>query len=184
MEQLNPRARRDAYGSKLNRAHSPVLAYGMPWLTIAVCSLLPLLPIVALAPVVPPLAYMMLLGWRLMRPGLLPMWAGLPLGLVDDLFSGQPLGSAILLWSLTIIATELLELRFPWRSFWQDWTAAIVFILAYLLATAMVSGGRLDIVQFGLLIPQGLFAIIAFPIVAKMVSLFDRIRLKRVRRIG
>ena len=66
----------------------------------------------------------MLLGWRMVRPGLLPLWAGAPLGAFDDLVSGQPFGSAILLWSLAMIAIELIETRFPWRGFWQDWFTA------------------------------------------------------------
>ena len=52
--------------------------------------------------------------WRMLRPGLLPLWAGLPMGLFDDMYSGQPLGSGILLFSLTLIALDLIELRFPW----------------------------------------------------------------------
>ena len=184
MERLNPSARRDAYGSKINRDHSPVLANGVPWLVILICSLAPLLPMIALAPVIPPLGFMMFLGWRLARPGLLPMWAGLPLGFFDDMFSGQPLGSGILLFSVTMIALELLELRVPWRNFLQDWMTATVFILAYLFVAALISGADLSWTQFRLLLPQALLSIILFPIIAKMVSLFDRLRLTRVRRIG
>ncbi len=184
MERLSPSARRDAYGSKINRAHSPVLAYGVPWLTIMIACLVPLLPIIALAPIVPPLGYLLLLGWRLSRPGVLPMWAGLPLGLFNDLYSGQPLGSSILLFSLTLISLELIEIRFPWRSFLQDWLIAALFIPIYLLASALFSGAQIGFDQLPILIPQCLLAVIAFPIVAKMITLFDRLRLTRVKRIG
>jgi len=184
MERLATNARRDAYGSKINRDHSPVLAYGLPWLTIMLGSLTPLLPVIAPAPILPPLGYLLLLAWRMLRPGLLPMWAGLPLGLFNDLYSGQPIGSGILLFSVTMIALELLELRFPWRSFWQDWLVAALFIPVFLLASALFSGASIGLGQAPLLIPQLLLSVIAFPIVAKMVSLFDRMRLTRVRRIG
>lgn len=184
MERLAPNARRDAYGSKINRDHSPVLAYGVPWLTIMLGSLTPLLPVIAPAPILPPLGYLLLLAWRMLRPGVLPMWAGLPLGLFNDLYSGQPIGSGILLFSLTMIALELLEMRFPWRSFWQDWLVAALFIPVFLLASALFSGASIGLGQAPLLIPQLLLSVIAFPIVAKMVSLFDRLRLTRVRRIG
>src|SRR5919112_511136 len=117
METMNPRSRRDPFGSRINRAQSPILAYGLPWASILLGSLTPWLPIIAPAPVLPPLGLMMLLAWRLLRPGLLPLWAGLPLGLFDDLYSGQPLGSGILLFSLALLAVELIELRFQWRSF-------------------------------------------------------------------
>src|SRR6187551_951881 len=139
IDPINPRARRDAFGSKINRDHSALLAFGVPWLAILVASLTPLLPIIASAPVVPPLAYMLLLAWRLMRPGLLPLWAGLPLGAVDDLFSGQPFGSGILLFSLTLIGIELLDVRYPWRGFLLDWLLGSAILALYLAAAALVS---------------------------------------------
>ncbi len=184
MERLAPSARRDAYGSKINRDHSPVLAYGLPWLTIMLGCLTPLLPVIAPAPILPPMGYLLLLAWRMLRPGLLPMWAGLPLGFFNDLYSGQPLGSGILLFSVTMIALELLEIRFPWRSFWQDWLVAALFIPVFLLASALFSGASIGIGHLALLVPQLLLSVIAFPIVAKMVSLLDKVRLTRVRRIG
>ena len=184
MERLASNARRDAYGSKINRDHSPVLAYGVPWLTIMLGSLTPLLPVIAPAPILPPMGYLLLLAWRMLRPGLLPMWAGLPLGLFNDLYSGQPIGSGILLFSVTMIALELLEIRFPWRSFWQDWLVAALFIPVFLLFSALFSGASIGVRQLALLVPQLLLSVIAFPIVAKMASLLDRLRLTRVRRIG
>lgn len=184
MERLNPSARRDQFGSKINREHSPVLAYGIPWATIMLASLAPLLPIIASAPIVPPLGYLFLLSWRVLRPGLLPMWAGLPLGLFDDLFSGQPVGSGILLFSLTMIALELIELRFPWRGFWQDWAVAALFSALYLGLAAIFSGAAIIWMQLSLLLPQLMLTILLFPVVAQIVSLLDRFRLKRVRRIG
>jgi rod shape-determining protein MreD len=184
IDPINPRARRDAFGSKINRDHSSLLAFGIPWLSILLASLTPLLPIIAPAPIVPPLAYMLLLAWRLMRPGLLPLWAGLPLGAFDDLLSGQPFGSGILLFSLALIGIELLDARFPWRSFWQDWIIAIGLLAAYLIIGALVSGGRVDRALLLALVPQFVLSIVMFPIVARVVSLLDRLRLLRVRRLA
>ena len=161
IDPINPRARRDAFGSKINRDHSPMLAFGVPWLSIVLASLTPLLPIIAPAPIVPPLAFMLMLAWRLMRPGLLPSWAGLPLGAFDDLFSGQPFGSGILLFSLTLIGIELLDARFPWRSFWQDWIIAIAVIAAYLVLAALVSGAHPNSGVFIALVPQAVLAVVA-----------------------
>lgn len=184
MEQFNTSARRDQFGSKINRDHSPVLAYGIPWVMILLASLSPLLPIIAPLPILPPLGYLFLLAWRVLRPGLLPMWAGLPLGFFDDLFSGQPLGSGILLFSLTMIALDLIELRFPWRGFWQDWGIAALFTTLYLILAALFSGSGLPLVQYPLILPQLALAILLFPVVAQLVSLLDRFRLTRVRKIG
>ena len=82
---------------RINRAPSPVLAVGLPWLSIMVSSIASTILVIASAPVMPPLGFLAYLAWRQLRPGLLPMWAGLPLGVVDDLYSGQPFGSAVLL---------------------------------------------------------------------------------------
>jgi rod shape-determining protein MreD len=183
IDQINPRARRDAFGTKINRDHSPLLAYGVPWLAILAGSLTPLLPIITPAPIVPPFAYMMLLAWRLMRPGLLPLWAGLPLGAFDDLFSGQPFGSGILLFSAALIGIELIEIRFPWRSFWQDWALAIVLLAAYLVLAALASGGHTDRDLLLGLVPQFVLSVVMFPLVARIVAMLDRLRLLRVRRL-
>lgn len=184
IDPINPRARRDAFGSKINRDHLPLLAFGVPWLTILLGSLTPLLPIIAPAPVVPPMGFMLMLAWRQLRPGVLPSWAGLPLGAFDDLFSGQPFGSGILLFSLALIALDLIDLRFPWRGFWQDWFVAGVLLTACLVLAALISGASIGLGQLGALGPQFLLSVIAYPILARMVSLLDRLRLLRVRRLG
>ncbi len=184
MERLNHASRSDAFGSKINRTSSPLLMIGVPWLTIMLGSLAPMLPVIALSPVLPPFAYIVLLAWRLLRANVLPLWAGLPLGLFDDLLSGQPIGSAMLLFSITMIAIDLMEIRFPWRSFWQDWLTASLFITAYLVISALVSGADLSLVQLGLIVPQLLLAVVVFPLVSRMVSVLDRLRLLRVRRLA
>lgn len=183
MEQLNPNARHDTYGKKINRDHSPVLVYGIPWVSILLCSLTPLLPIISPAPILPPLALLTLMAWRMLRPGLMPLWAGFPLGLFDDLVSGQPLGSAILLFSLTMIALELTEMRFPWRSFWQDWMMAGLICTAYLLSAGLLSGGQMSMLQIGAILPQLLLSVALFPIIARLISLLDRLRLLRIRQL-
>ena len=184
METLHAKARRDPYGSKINRAHMPLLAYGLPWLTILLGSLTPWLPIIAPAPVLPPFGFLLMLAWRLLRPGLLPLWAGLPLGLFDDFYSGQPLGSGVLLFSLTLIVIELIEIRFPWRNFWLDWLTATAILIVYLVAAALLSGVELSAVQLRVIVPQLLLSIVLFPVVARLVAQLDRLRLMRVRRIG
>lgn len=183
MERLNPQSRRDPFGSRINRAQSPSLAYGLPWVTILLGSLAPWLPVIAPAPVLPPFGFMMMLAWRLLRPGLLPLWAGLPLGLFDDLYSGQPLGSGIVLFSITLIVVQLVEIRFPWRNFWLDWLTASAILVPYLVVAALLSGARLTMVQMVVIMPQLLLSIVLFPIVARIVAMLDRLRLRRVRRL-
>jgi rod shape-determining protein MreD len=184
MEALNPRSRRDPFGSRINRTHSPIVAIGLPWVSVMLGSLTPWLPVIAPAPVMPPFGFLMLLAWRLLRPGLFPLWAGLPLGLFDDLYSGQPFGSGILLFSLTLLAIELIEFRFPWRGFLFDWALATAVIAAYLAAGALVSGAELTPVQLTVIGPQLLLSVVLYPFVAHLVALLDRLRLMRMRRVG
>ena len=161
----------------LNRAHSPVLALSTPWLSILLASLLPLMPVIASAPVLPPFGLLTLLAWRQVRPGVLPVWAGLPLGMADDLFSGQPFGSAILLWSLAMIALDAIEAKFPWRSYWLDWLISAGLICACQilgLAFANASGGSTAI---AVLWPQLATSILLYPLTGRLVSALDRIRL-------
>ncbi len=114
-------------------------------------------------------------------PGLLPVWAGFPLGAFDDLFSGQPFGCAILLWSLTMLGIELVEARFPWRGFFQDWLFASVIVTAYLFIAALFSGARIGGIALVSLLPQLIFSLVLIPIVSRLVAGLDRLRLMRVR---
>ncbi|MEE4287826.1 MAG: rod shape-determining protein MreD [Erythrobacter sp.] len=184
MERYAPRARADRYGSRINRTQSPVRALSVPYATIMLASLLPFLLLADVMPVLPPLGFLVFLCWRIMRPGLLPLWAGAPLGAFDDLFSSQPFGSAILLWSLTMIVVELIESRFPWRGFWQDWFTASLGATLYIFAAMVVSGGELTGAMVLAAVPQVVLAILLYPFLAQVVAAFDRFRLSRTRRIG
>lgn len=172
---------RDRFGRTINRDHHPLLVHGIPLLTIMIGSLTPLLPIIAAGPVIPPLGFMVLIAWRIQHPGLLPMWIGLPLGAFDDLFSGQPFGSAIMLWSLALLALEAIETRFPWRGFWQDWITATGLLAAYLVIGATIAGGQIDLWRVPLILPQLALSVLLFPLIARMVAFFDRVRLFRIK---
>lgn len=168
---------RDFGKPRLNRAPSPVLAVCLPWLLVMLGSLSPTWPIIASAPLVPPFGFLLLIAWQQLRPGLFPVWVGLPLGLFDDLYSGQPFGSAVMLWSLAMLALEFLELRFPWRGVVLNWLSASGIITAYLVLALMIAnagGGSTSII---ILIPQILFSILAYPIAARLVGAADRFRL-------
>jgi len=162
---------------RINRAPSPILAHGMPWVTVFLASVVPSWLVISSAPILPPVGFLVLLGWRQLRPGLLPIWAGLPLGLLDDLFSGQPLGSAVLLWSLTMILLDIVEARIPWRNFGLEWLMAAGIVAAYILAglgLANIAGASTSV---RVLAPQIIVSILVYPLVARMVAMFDRLRL-------
>lgn len=178
-----PEQLKDLGRPRINRAPSPLLAIALPWILVMLGSLGPLWPIVASAPVMPPIGFLFLLGWLHLRPGMLPVWAGLPLGLFDDLFSGQPLGSGILLWSLATIGMDYVESRFPWRGFLQNWIVASAVIAIYLLVGAWLAGAHRQPELLTAMLPQIGLSILSYPIAAQIVGLFDRIRLVPVREV-
>ena len=173
-----------AFPKQINRLHSPFLARVVPWLSIMLGSFCVGLPLIASAPILPPFSFLLLIAWRQLRPGVLPVWAGLPLGLFDDLFSGQPFGSAILLWSVTMIAMEIVEARFPWRSFVTDWLAASLMIMLYLLLGLGLSNAAGGQVPTYILLPQMPLSALVFPLAGRLVNWLDALRLLRFRTIS
>ncbi len=173
----------DPFRKTINREPLPLVAIGVPWLTVMLGTLSPTWPIIASAPVLPPLGFLFMLAWRQQRPGLLPVWAGLPLGLFDDLYSGQPFGSAVLLWSLAMLALDAVEVRFPWRNFVINWLEAAILIMAYLLfglLFANAGGGSTPLRVIG---PQAVISVLLYPLCGRLMALFDRFRLIPFRAI-
>ena len=101
-----------AAAAPFRRPLPPARARALPWASVVAGSVLTaLVPLVATVPLLPPFGLLLLLTWRLLAPLSLRRWAAAPLGLVDDLVSGQPLGSAVLLWSLCFLFIDLVEQR-------------------------------------------------------------------------
>ena len=140
----------------------PSRARVIPWVSVMAGSLITIVPVVASLPLLPPLGLVMLLAWRLLARFSLRPWAAAPLGLFDDLLSGQPLGSAVLLWSVCFLAIDLVEQRLVFRDFWQDWMiagAAIAFCLAAGRLIALPFAAQVD----GMLLAQMAISILLFP---------------------
>ena len=171
---------------KITRAPSPAFAYFVPWGSVMLASLLPGWLAIAMKPWLPPLGFLTLLAWRQLRPGLLPVWSGFLLGLFDDLFSGQPFGSAMMLWSVAMLSLDIIEAHFPWRNFLIEWSVASVIIAIYvpltgLIASAGTGTGPPAAGWVVLLAPQLLVAVVIYPAVGRIVARLDRFRLTRFR---
>jgi rod shape-determining protein MreD len=154
-----------------------VRARVVPLLSTLAGSAMALVPTVALWPAWPPFGLLMLLGWRLLRPELWPAWMGLPLGLADDLLTGQTLGTGMVTWTACLMLADLVEVRLLWRDYWQEWVlAAIAIAFAILCAWAIAcwTGGATPV---RLVLPQVLISILCFPIVGRLCALLDRWRL-------
>jgi rod shape-determining protein MreD len=144
-------------------------------------SLAPFAPPIASAPVMPPLAFMALLAWRMLRPGMLPVWAGAPLGAFDDLYSGQPVGSAMLLWSTAMLAMEVLDRRLRGRGFFGDWALAAGLVSAYLVLAALFANFAGGAAALETIVPQIMLSLVVHPLVTRLVAALDRLRLTPLR---
>lgn len=154
-------------------------ARATPIVSTMIGSLVPmLLPVIADAPVLPPFGFLMLLAWRLLRPGFWAAWAPLPLGFFDDLASGQPVGSAMFAWTVALLLIEASERAVIWRDYLQDWLvacAAIAGVLAAGYLFALFAGGAAPIFA---IVPQILASMLLFPAVARLCARLDSWRLR------
>jgi rod shape-determining protein MreD len=153
----------------------PARARALPWMTVMAGSLVTIVPIGTTLPLLPPFGLLMLLAWRLLAPLALRRWSPALLGLFDDCLSGQPLGSAMLLWTLSIFMIDLFDQRTIFRAFAQDWLIAAVAIAFCLI------GGRLFATPLGahvdsVLLAQMIVSILLFPLAARVVAWVDRRR--------
>ena len=165
------------YVPRLGRHPSRFRLAGTPVITVMLGSAVTVLPVIAQAPVMPPFGLLLLLSWRLLRPELWRTWIGLPLGLFDDIMSGQPIGSAMFLWTVMLIAVDAIEHRMVWRSYRQDWliaAAAIIFCIAGGVFFARITGG--GNVNFKLVVPQMVWTILLFPFVVRQCARIDHWR--------
>jgi rod shape-determining protein MreD len=164
------------YKSRLYREQSPVRMLAIPVSSVLIASMVTAMPVIEAQALLPPMGLLFFIGWRLMRPGLWPIWAGLPFGLFDDLFSGQPFGSAGLLWSLAMLGIEIIDSRAMWRDHWQDWFIGSITITLCLLGGLWFVGlayVRPDPVT---VLPQIILSILIFPLVIRFCARLDRVR--------
>lgn len=145
----------------------------IPVVSIMVASASVLLPYVATAPLLPPLGLMTLLAWRLLRPELFRLWAPVPLGFFDDLLSGQPLGSAMLLWTLCFLALDVLDRRMLWRDFRQDWLIGAGLTAAVIVLAALIAWRGPVVMPLAPFFVQMVAAAAAFPLVSRVVAWID-----------
>jgi rod shape-determining protein MreD len=150
----------------------------LPAITVIVGSVLTAWPAIVSAPLLPPLGFMLLLGWRLLRRDVWAVWAGLPLGLVDDVFGGNPPGTAMFSWTVVLITLSLLDTRVVYRTWWLEWLIGAVALGFVIIVSGMLArvGGLVSVIE--LLGPQWLLSALLLPLFIQLMALFDRWRLR------
>lgn len=163
---------------RLGRTPSRFRMDGAPVVSVMIASALPnLIPVIAQSPSMPPLGLLLFIGWRLLHHELWPLWIAAPLGAFDDLMSGNPLGTAIFLWSVITLAIELIDTRLYWRDYWHDWLIAICSAGIFLLGGLAVAHGNGSHASVKLLLPQILWSALLYPLIVRAIARMDRWRM-------
>ena len=171
---LGPPAR-----ARLNKGPRPGADY-VPAGTVLLGSLLSLLPVVSPTGWWPDFGLLMLLGWRLLRADAWPPWWAAPLGFMNDLILGNPIGLSVALWAAIIIAMDILDRRTMWRDYWIEWAIAALFITLSELAHWRIAALTGAPVPFSISAgPPILIGVLCFPLAAYLASRLDRWRLGR-----
>jgi rod shape-determining protein MreD len=164
--------------TRIGRGPAPYATVA-PATTVVAGSLLAALPIISTSGWYPDFGYLVLISWRLLRADPWPAWWAAPLGLINDLFTGYPIGFSVALWSATMLALDLVDRRTMWRDYWIEWVLAGVLLaidqwLQWRVASAM--GARLP---YWTMLPPLVISICVFPVSAWIVSRIDAWRLGR-----
>ncbi len=163
--------------SRFDRQPNALKVNWVPALTVMVASMTPVVPLIVVAPLSPPWGLLVFLAWRLIRRDVWHPWAGAALGFYDDMWSGQPFGSAMLLWSVALLALDFIDRRSLWRDYWQDWVlgaGASALALTAALWIANQTGGH---TAYTYIVPQISFTVLVFPLVMRVCALVDHWRL-------
>jgi len=120
---------------------------------------------------------MLLLAWRLLHHDLWPLWIGAPLGLFDDIMSGNAIGTGVFLWSVIMIVIEMIEARILWRDYWHDWLIAILACLFFLAGSVILSWISGAHAALRLILPQTLWSALLYPLIVRIIAWIDRWRM-------
>ena len=162
--------------SRLNRGPRPGVQF-VPAASVVALSALSLLPVVAAQGVWPDFGFLMLLAWRLQRADAWPAWWAAPLGFINDLLTGTPIGLSVTLWTAIMLAMDLVDRRTQWRDYWVEWALAGVLIVAAETFEWKVAAWSGAPVPYMHMLPSIIISILAFPLFAYFAARLDHWRL-------
>lgn len=162
----------------------PMRLWLVPVTSVVMGSLLSMGSYVASVGLLPPFGLLLLMAWRLLRPELFGAWIALPLGLIDDLIGGAPLGSAMAIWTIVLLGLDVADHRLLWRDFATDWGVAMLalaFATSGAWALAWFTGGA---GPYWSAVGQMMLSAFVFPPAARLCRALDRWRLGDRGRIA
>jgi rod shape-determining protein MreD len=169
---------RSALTSKQKIDQGPVAAAQyVPVASVVAVMLLAVLPLVVEVGWFPDFAFLMLIAWRLYRADVWPSWWAAPLGLLNDLVAGYPIGLSVVVWTGSMLLLDIIDRRTIWRDYWMEWATASLLILLHEAAQWQVAAWMGARVPFTFMLPPIIISIAAFPVAAWLVVRLDVWRL-------
>jgi len=168
-----------AQNRQIGQGPVPGAMYVPAW-TVMAASLLSALPIVSTTGWFPDFGFLVLIAWRLLRSDVWPAWWAAPLGLFNDLATGNPVGLSMAVWTAAMLVLDITDRRTQWRGYWLEWVLAGLLLLGNEAAewrVAQIMGASLPFLT--VVLPPLVISILAFPVFAFIVSRIDRWRLGR-----
>jgi rod shape-determining protein MreD len=148
-------------------------------MSVVLASLLSTMPVVSSNGWWPDFGYLALIAWRLLRSEPFPAWWAAPLGLVNDLVTGSPIGFSVTIWTASMLVLDVLDRRIIFRDYWVEWGLAAVLLLITESAEWRIAAAMGADVPYVRIAPPVLIAVFCFPITAWLVARIDRWRLGR-----
>ena len=151
----------------------------VPAASVVAASALAMLPIVSSSGWWPNTGLLVLIAWRMLRADAWPAWWAAPLGFVNDILTGTPIGLSVTLWASIMLVMDLVDRRTQWRGYLIEWGVACLLIAFggwVEWQVAALNGAPVPMVQ---VVPAVLVEMLAFPTVALLVARIARWRLGR-----
>ena len=165
-------------GRAIGKGPLPLAGF-IPAMSVVAASLIAALPIVSDSGWYPDFGFLVLISWRLLRSDPWPAWWAAPLGLVNDLFTGFPIGLSVTLWTATMLVLDLIDRRTMWRDYWIEWGLAAVLLAAdEWLQWRMAAAAGADLPAWAM-VPPLIVSVCVFPMSAWLVARIDAWRLGR-----
>ena len=165
-------------GRAIGKGPLPLAGF-IPAMSVVAASLVAALPIVSDSGWYPDFGFLVLISWRLLRSDPWPAWWAAPLGLVNDLFTGFPIGLSVTLWTATMLVLDLIDRRTMWRDYWIEWGLAAVLLAAdEWLQWRMAAAAGADLPAWAM-VPPLIVSVCVFPMSAWLVARIDAWRLGR-----
>jgi rod shape-determining protein MreD len=165
-------------GRPIGKGPLPLAGF-IPAASVVAASLLAALPIVSTSGWYPDFGFLVLISWRLLRSDPWPAWWAAPLGLVNDLFTGFPVGMSVTLWTATMLVLDLIDRRTMCRDYWIEWGLAAVLLAIDEWLQWQLAAAAGAVLPLWVIVPPLIVSVCVFPMSAWLVARIDAWRLGR-----